>query len=96
MQAIADFAFTPSDAALRESEEFLRLFKKGQTGRFDVDRDGPSLMTMQRNVKIKMPLAEQPTPIVGAFCEAVAVDAGGITSRIIHRWPDKVGERIAA
>lgn len=33
---------------------------------------------------------------IGGFAQLTTIDADGVHSRIIHRWPDKLGEKIAA
>jgi hypothetical protein len=32
--------------------------------------------------------------VVGGFIQVTTVSAGGVNSRVVHRWPDQVGRRI--
>lgn len=50
--------------------------------------DGLAIMEAQR--------AEGSGAFVGGFAQLTTVDADGVHSRIIHRWPDRIGRKVAA
>lgn len=50
--------------------------------------DGLAIMETQR--------AERSGAYVGGFAQLTTIDADGVHSRIIHRWPDRLGEKVAA
>ncbi len=50
---------------------------------FDAARDGVPLMERQRDLAGNG---------VGAFVQLTTVTSDGISTRILHRWPDKVGD----
>lgn len=50
--------------------------------------DGLAIMEAQR--------AAGEGAFVGGFAQLTTVDADGVHSRVIHRWPDQIGRRVAA
>jgi hypothetical protein len=61
----------------------------------NIERDGLKLMQAQR----KMPFAHGNGAIqsvVGGFIQHTVVSSDQVTTRIVHRWDDKVGESITA
>lgn len=50
--------------------------------------DGLAIMEVQR--------AERSGAYVGGFAQLTTIDTECVQSRVIHRWPDKLGEKIAA
>jgi hypothetical protein len=49
---------------------------------FNPEFDGPWIMSKQRDI---------PGSMVGCFCQLTTVTADEITTRIVRRWPDRVG-----
>lgn len=50
--------------------------------------DGVTIMEAQRKAK--------DGAFVGGFAQLTTIDADGVHSRVIHRWPDRLGVKIAA
>ncbi len=69
--------------------EGLRALDLTHPATFDVWRDAVGLVQAQRD----RPLAEGEHCMVGGFVELVRVDAEGVSRRIMHRWPDRVGQK---
>ena len=66
---------------------------------FDPVRDGVRIMEAQRRTMHPVPKGKvgDMHSIVGGFVHHVVIDRSGETrQRIIHRWPDQRGKRIAA
>ena len=63
---------------------------------FDPERDGIALLEAQRLVS--MPLDSRKPGnvgcIVGGFAQLTVLSRSGVNSRVIHRWPDRIGERM--
>jgi hypothetical protein len=76
--------------------EVLKLFPPGtQASEIDPVRDGIRLMEIQRNAIVPVAgAAGRELRTVGGFIQLTSVTADGISSRIIHRWNDRVGERL--
>lgn len=55
-----------------------------------------SLMLAQRNVRTVYGSSELPICTVGGFIQETIVTRQSISTRVIHRWPDVIGEKIAA
>lgn len=64
---------------------------------FDPVGDGVALMQSQRQI---VTTAEEPFAAgcgtVGGYVQHTVVTPDAITTRVAHRWPDRIGERIAA
>jgi hypothetical protein len=60
-------------------------------GRFNVNRDSVPLLEAQRTVRWPDGALG-----VGGFVELTRLDRTGVKRRILHRWPDQVGHKIAA
>jgi hypothetical protein len=63
---------------------------------FKPDRDGLKLLEAQR-LSATLPNTELGSPrhyAVGGFVQLTTVSSHGIQIEILHRWPDKVGQRV--
>lgn len=60
---------------------------------FDPVMNGADLLEAQRRQVIQPP-GFPPCHIVGGFAQLTTVSAAGISTRMLKRWPDKVGQRI--
>lgn len=58
----------------------------------DADCDGVAILELQRAYREPA----WPWCRVGAFAQLTTVEMDRITTRIIHRWPDRIGERLAS
>ncbi|MCO5129277.1 MAG: hypothetical protein M9932_01765 [Xanthobacteraceae bacterium] len=52
--------------------------------------DGLAIMQAQRESRFEDIVG------VGGFAQLTTIDANGVHSRIIHRWPDRIGGKVAA
>ena len=55
---------------------------------------GVEATKLQRRVLQKLPFSREPVSIVGGFLEYVAVDKGGVSSRVLGGWFDRIGDRL--
>jgi hypothetical protein len=78
--------FTPTDTQL--AADFARLQLE-----FD-DNAAVELVTRQRAIARQVSTKKMPCG-VGAFVQLCTVHETGIETRILHRWPDRVGSLIA-
>jgi hypothetical protein len=63
---------------------------------FQPSIDGIKLLHAQRLSKgLRPALPNRDTDSVGGFVQLTTVHAHGISSTLLHRWPDRVGQRIA-
>ena len=69
------------------------LFNKPE---FRIDDDMVTIAEQQRQIVEPYGPSHVPTSLVGGFLQLTTVTKHEISSRIIHRWPDKIGESIAA
>ncbi len=60
---------------------------------FDPVMDGADLLEAQR-VQVIQPAGFPPCHIVGGFVQLTTISADGISTRVLRRWPDQVGQRI--
>lgn len=61
------------------------------------DRAAIKIMEEQRRLiatAADSPTLAEPNSIVGGFVQVTTVTVDAITTRVVHRWPDKLGERI--
>ena len=73
---------------------FIELFRKDPHA-FDARRDGIDLMQeMRRHHQRQFELAQR--AVVGGFVTHAIITRDGVEARVIHEWPDKVGEFIDA
>lgn len=56
--------------------------------------DGLGLMCLQRSVLEPFPRTATKLPMVGLFCQLTSVSVRGITTRVLHRWPDEIGSAV--
>jgi hypothetical protein len=82
MHAVRAFA-TPATAKPPRAADLL------DPAKFDIERDAVGLLEAQRAV-----IWPGGYRAVGGFVELTCVDRSGVNSRVLHRWPDKVGEKI--
>jgi len=64
-----------------------------QSDAFDPVMNGVELLEAQR-ARVIQPAGFPPCHIVGGFAQLTTVSAAGITTRVLKRWPDQVGQRI--
>lgn len=74
--------------------ELDRWMKQAGLGTLALPEAGLRIMREQR--RRGFPLEEGAGGSVGAFCQMTEVRQGDIRSRIIERWPDRLGERLQA
>jgi hypothetical protein len=66
---------------------------------FDPERDGVPIFEAMRSMRLRLDETQPDTAVghgVGGFVELVTITRDGVEREIIHRWPDRVGEKIAA
>ena len=61
---------------------------------FDVERDMVAIAEQQRLIKEPYGPRKIQSSRVGGFLQLTTVTQDGISSKVIHRWPDKIGKRI--
>lgn len=88
----------PGLTALPCDEEILRgiqavVLPGASPDDLDPAREGLTIMEIQRK---KPNLDNGDYCVVAGFAQLSSVSAEGISSRIIHRWPDVVGRKLAA
>ncbi|MGN6311715.1 MAG: hypothetical protein ACTHNN_19415 [Xanthobacteraceae bacterium] len=86
--------FNPSPCKSRADEEEIRA----AIGRAPRSLDGHAIAALQTQRKIAArEAASGLNPCwVGGFAQLTTVDADGVHSRVIHRWPDQIGQKVAA
>jgi hypothetical protein len=60
-------------------------------GRFDAERNMVAIAEKQRQIVEPYGSKRITTSLVGGFLQLTTVTEHEITTRIIHRWPDKIG-----
>jgi len=81
------------------SEElFARLRARGVDvfEKLDPETDGLRIIEEQRGMTWPPAAGGEPIRVVGGFCQLTTVRRDEITTRILKRWPDRIGERIDA
>lgn len=80
--------------ALMEGDQERGFGEGGFDG--DVEYYARTLLELQRQRKHEPcdGRHSKPTHIVGAFAQVTTVTRDSITTKILHRWPDKIGETI--
>lgn len=63
---------------------------------FDPEREGVELAERQREHAVLQQPGGGTTRHIGAHLELVSVRRDRITSRILKRWPDRIGEKVAS
>lgn len=81
----------PNDPELHERA--LNIAAGRGADAIDPIKDGLAIMEAQR---AHPQLSNGDTCYVGGFAQLTTIDATGVHSRVIHRWPDTVGEKVAA
>lgn len=77
------------------SEEALRLSGWTYQRLFEVERDGVTIMQAQRLTSY--PFDDGSTGCgIGGHIQHTIVTPDQITTQIIHRWDDRIGQKIAA
>lgn len=61
-----------------------------EADRLDPVADGLAIMEAQRAARFDDGVT------IGGFAQLTTIDADGVHSRIIHRWPDRVGRKVPA
>ena len=59
------------------------------------DDDALMIMRAQRELRFDFPEAPG-VQAVGGFAQCTSVTSDGVSTRVVERWPDVIGERIAA
>lgn len=77
-----------------ESAIFGRAVNLLDPASFDPAVDGLALLEHQRRQPLDDGHGGQPRFMVGGFAQLTAVSAAGIETRVLRRWPDKVGRKI--
>jgi hypothetical protein len=80
-----------SDAFFMPADQFL--IDRFQPETFDPATEGVALVENQRR-SFRFGEKSKPFCGIGAFIQATTIDATGIHSRIVHRWPDEIGKPI--
>ncbi len=89
-------AWTPFDAGpVWLSPGTDELLATVDPARFDPVMDGIRIMEAQRQIAQPQGPQGEMRCIVGGFVQLTTIAGDAITTRIIHRWPDKIGERIS-
>lgn len=73
-----------------DTAKFFNADDLGNPRKFRIGRDAVPLMRAQRAL-----IAPDGHSSVGGFAELTRIDRQGVTSRVVCRWKDKVGEKIA-
>jgi len=91
---LGEVSLLPGDPEIHH--EFVKVFHLGTSAEdLDPARDGLRIMQIQRGANIKMPNGKSAL-IVGAFAQLTTITPGMITTRIVHRWSDVIGHKIAS
>lgn len=89
--------FSPS---IGDPEVMERLWSKVPNAScaddLDPVRDGLWLMECQRAARFQCEPDQVEAGIVGGFAQLTTVTRDAITTRVIHKWPDKPGDRLVA
>jgi hypothetical protein len=72
----------------------IRLTKEEMAGRLDPVRDGLRILEAQRFAKAIQGRETEAAHGVGGFAQLTTITAENITTRILKRWPDLVGEKL--
>ena len=87
------FSFGPNNPQIS-----ARVFGRIAPGRYiddlDAAADGLATLEIMREIPAAT-IAGDDQAMVGGFAQLTSIGSDGITSRILKRWPDKIGERIS-
>jgi len=83
---LSGLSLTPASDVVHQS--VFAIADGRDADQLDPVADGLAIMEVQR--------AERSGAYVGGFAQLTTIDADGVHSRIIHRWPDRLGEKVAA
>jgi hypothetical protein len=72
----------------------LKLTRAELAGKLDPVKDGLRILEAQRFVKEIQRNETEPAYGVGGFAQLTTVTAENITTRILKRWPDPIGEKL--
>jgi len=92
-QTFPGASFLPLSPAM--SHEFYRIFDRSTyyADKFDPTRDGMRVLEIQRRHLPDWP-ASVNHHVVGGFAQLTTITENSIETKIIHRWPDEVGQPI--
>ncbi len=86
--------FNPSPCASAADENEIR--SAIATAPANLEAHAIAALTAQRQIACRDLGAERAPCWVGGFAQLTTVTTSGISTRIIHRWPDVVGKKVAA
>lgn len=86
--------FNPNPCKSRADEEEIRAAIERAPR--SLDGHAVAALQAQRAIAIREAASGLSPCWVGGFAQLTTIDADGVHSRIIHRWPDTVGEKVAA
>lgn len=72
----------------------MALTEAELAGDIDPVEDGLRIIEAQRHCKAIQGEETEPSYGVGGFAQLTTVRAGEITTRILRRWPDRIGEKL--
>jgi hypothetical protein len=82
----------PLRALASPSDEAIELFRPADW-RYTLPRDAVASMQAQRAKLHTWPTGDQ-SSVIGCVIQHTTVTREAITTRIVHRWPDKLGHSI--
>jgi hypothetical protein len=91
LQPFGSLLITPWDADLAGR---LKLTQAELAGKLDPVKDGLRILEAQRFVKAIQRNETEAAHGVGGFAQLTTVTAENITTRILKRWPDPIGEKL--
>lgn len=84
--------FDPGPVMMAPGDD--RILATVDPATFDPVKDGIRIMEAQRQILEPQGQSAELRYIVAGFVQLTTVTAGSITTKIIHRWPDKIGQKI--
>ncbi len=94
LQSLSGIVCLPNDTALHER---IMTVLATCNGPDDVDpvRHGLEIIELQRSNPLAQTDGDNKCAI-GGFCQLTTIKADAIVTRVIRRWPDRIGETLAA
>lgn len=89
---LAGLTLLPGDPAIHEA---VRAAVPHDVEAFDIERDGLAVLEAQRAHAVEHAGGRWLTG-VGGFAQVTSITREGISTRVIHRWYDEVGQPIGA